>query len=251
LRPKNLVSEMADNFKKISYNSLQVDDKNIWSKSCKTDDSKVKVHPIEIVYRRDTFDSYIDFKKESTDIRDNGTAYFEYLLENVQEAFTTDRSNREYDNSFLEFLGDGVISMLVAWDLVLTNENDPKNTDIDSKRIQMTSSKKLYSIGVNFRFTMYDKLVVPQNNLLKYFIFPLFKLGAFWEVKFFERSDKCANKMMNEIKGYTDKIPNNLKEYTEGFNSYAKSKEEEMDMPGMSNQDFDTFTSKCFQFFLK
>jgi hypothetical protein len=146
-----------------------------------------KLQEIDIVYTRNTEDSTVDLKQKFKDFRDKQTQIFEYLLENVQEAFTIDKSGRGYDNSYLEFLGDGVISIFVVWDLVLKYGFGSTDIDIDTQRIQTTSLKKLYNIGVHPKYNLFEFLIVPQHKVLEFFIFPLLKLSPFLTIKFFEK----------------------------------------------------------------
>lgn len=101
----------------------------------------------EPVYIRKAKDSNIDFSENYQDERDQGLRLFENLIENVEEAFTIEKTSK-YDNSFLEFLGDGVISLFLAWDLVIHNVRWRDQPDLDSRRIQGSSSKKLFEVNI-------------------------------------------------------------------------------------------------------
>lgn len=101
----------------------------------------------EPVYIRKAKDSNINFEDKFEDERDKGFQRFENLVENVEEAFTIDKTSK-YDNSFLEFLGDGVISLFLAWDLVTHYVRWRDQADLDTRRIQGSSSKKLFEVNI-------------------------------------------------------------------------------------------------------
>ena len=77
--------------------------------------------------------------------RDRYVIHLEYFIETFREAMTKDKINKKKNNSFLEFLGDGVLSLLVAWDLILTRSYE-KGKEIDNMRIEKTSSRKLFEV---------------------------------------------------------------------------------------------------------
>lgn len=72
---------------------------------------------------------------------DQGELYFEHLVDNIEESLTSEKVKKAIDNTFLEFLGDGVFSLLLNWDLVLQK----RYVDvIDSDRIEKTNKKELF-----------------------------------------------------------------------------------------------------------
>lgn len=119
---------------------------------------------------------------------------------------TIDKLKKPYDNSFLEFYGDGVLSILVAWDLILLKcyEKNDKSQDIDSVRIDKTGSRKLFEVwkdmpipsryspdnlglrsngesrdfidnSVDSLWYLKDYIALPTHKLLEFFIFPQIK----------------------------------------------------------------------------
>lgn len=131
----------------------------------------------------------INFNKMHSDDRDRGTQYFENLVDTVQEAFTCEKVNKAHNNIFLEFLGDGVLSMFLAWDLVIRTMNNKSTDDIDSMRIQNSSAKKLYEICVADRFKLYEYMTVPLYKVLEFFVYPIFKINDFIQFRFAERRE--------------------------------------------------------------
>jgi len=129
--------------------------------TCKRRNSNlVPVYQRDIVKETDLkfgFEEELEQKRETKskgkdfDSRDLGAIHLEHLIENIQESLTVDKCRKNYDNSYLEFLGDGVISLLLAWDLILKRDYmDPSNQiDIDTLRIQYSSLRKLVELCKN------------------------------------------------------------------------------------------------------
>ena len=129
---------------------------------------------------------------------------FEILLDNVQEAFTPIEAKREYDNSILEFLGDGVISVLLAWSLIINNPTS-RDSDVDSLRIECSSSKKLFEIMTNDEYRLYEYAGIPIHKTLEYFIPPVIKSKYYLKAKFSDWSSEFYKNVEN-VKHQTIKI---------------------------------------------
>ena len=141
----------------------------------------------EPIYIRNKSEVELNMKNSYKDDRDRSNILFDLLIENIQEAFTSDKVKRIYDNSFLEFLGDGVISIFLAWDLIIKYPM-PKDVDIDSLRIENSSSKKLFEIMTNEKFRFHEYVGIPVHKTLEFFTPPVIKSSYYLSAKFFDRN---------------------------------------------------------------
>ena len=157
----------------------------------------------EPIYIRNKSEVELNMKNTYKDDRDRSNILFDLLIENIQEAFTSDKVKRIYDNSFLEFLGDGVISIFLAWDLIIKYPM-PKDVDIDSLRINKSSSKKFFEIMTNEEFRFHEYVGIPVHKTLEFFTPPVIKSSYYLSAKFFDRNPAFYSKLetvkWNEIK---------------------------------------------------
>ena len=133
-------------------------------------------------------------KNSYKDDRDKWNILFDLLVENIQEAFTSDKAKRTYDNSFLEFLGDGVISIFLAWHLII-NFPMSKDVDVDSLRIENSSSKKLFEIMTNEDYRLHEFTGIPVHKTLEFFIPPVIRSSYYLAAKFFDRNPAFYSKL--------------------------------------------------------
>jgi hypothetical protein len=133
----------------------------------------------------------------------------------MQEAFTCEKFKKGYDNCILEFLGDGVVSIFLAWHLILNNPGS-KDVEVDGLRIENSSSKSLYKISVdeskninlynNIDHELYDKDFVvnnishPTHKILEYFCPPFIKSSNYYSIHFFERNEDKIAEISSKIK---------------------------------------------------
>ena len=148
----------------------------------------------EPIYIRNKSEVELNMKNTYKDDRDKWNILFDLLIENIQEAFTSDKAKRTYDNSFLEFLGDGVLSIFLAWDLIIKYPM-PKDVDIDSLRINKSSSKKFFEIMTNDDFRLYEFIGIPVHKTLEFFIPPVIKSSYYLAAKFFDRNPAFYTKL--------------------------------------------------------
>jgi len=196
----------------------------------------IPIYTREIKYKHDkefNFKQYINAGENSK--RDKSQLHFEHLIENIQEALTPSKCKMHYDNSYLEFLGDGVLSMLLAWDLIMKQiyKNTNNQGDIDTLRIQNSSSRKLIELckdaeifnkdfrinqGENeedpfFNFPsdysyLYEYIVKPIHKNFDFFQFPLLNQRYDIQILYYENHEKAEklNKILTEksVKFYPD-----------------------------------------------
>jgi len=133
--------------------------------------------------------------------------HFEHLIDNIEESLTPEKIDKYINNNYLEFLGDGVISVLLAWDLIMKQmyKNNNNQNDIDTERIQNSSSRKLielckdaeiynknfandqkeedyddlFNFPLNYCY-LHDYIVRPGYKLFNFFCAPLlsFRYGS-------------------------------------------------------------------------
>ena len=146
----------------------------------------------EPIYIRNKSEVELNMKNTYKDDRDKGNILFDLLVENIQEAFTSDKAKRIYDNSFLEFLGDGVLSIFLAWDLII---NYPMPKDVDSLRINKSNSKGLFEIMTNEEFGLHEFTGIPVHKTLEFFTPPVIKSSYYYDAKFFDRNPAFYSKL--------------------------------------------------------
>ena len=140
---------------------------------------------INPIYAREKYDTDIESKESMKDKRDKGCIIFDLFMDNVQEAFSTDKISRKINNTYLEFLGEGVISLFLAWDMIINHPNS-KDADIDSKRIENSSTKKFLEVMSNKENKLYEYSGIPVHKTLEFFVPPFLKSSYYLKAKFFK-----------------------------------------------------------------
>ena len=187
------------------------------SRDNKSDVHKVYYYTVadwEPVYIRNKSEVELNMKNTYKDDRDRWNILFDLLVENIQEAFTSDKAKRTYDNSFLEFLGEGVITIFLAWHLII---NFPMFKDADSLRIENSSSKRLFEIMTNENYRLHEFTGIPVHKTLEFFVPPVIRSSYYLAAKFFDRNPAFYTKLetvkWNEIKIEKEEQKETFEEY--------------------------------------
>ena len=159
------------------------------SRDNKSDVHKVYYYTVadwEPVYIRNKSEVELDMKNTYNDDGDRGNILFDLLIENIQEAFTSYKAKRIYDNSFLKFLGDGVISIFLAWDSIINYQ----------MTINMNSfGDKCYEIMTNEDGRFHEFTGIPVHKTLEFFVPPVIWSSYYLYTKFFDRNPAFYSKL--------------------------------------------------------
>ena len=141
------------------------------------------------------------------DNRDKDHILFDLLTENIQEAFTSEKAIQTFDNSFLEFLGEGVISLIFGWNYAFFNSNKNFEEVMNLTKIE-THHNSMFNIIVDEERGYLDYIGIPIHKTLEFFIPSIIKTPYYLQIKFFDRNPKLFSKLEG-IKGNFIKFNNN------------------------------------------
>ena len=139
---------------------------------------------LDPIYIQNKTESSIEIKDNCTDSRDKDHILFDMLTENIEEAFTSEKAKRTFDNSFLEFLGEGVISLILGWNCALFNSNKNIEEVMNLTKIK-THHNSMFNIIVDEERGYLDYIGIPIHKTLEFFIPSIVKPPYYLQTKFF------------------------------------------------------------------
>ena len=199
-RFKDFVIKMFEKDLKIKFHSRQSN-----SKDCKV--YYYTIPNIDPIYIRDKSEWEISSKEKYSDERDKGSIIFDLLVETVHEAFTSEKAKRSFDNSTLEFFGEGLVSLFFVWESIIQNTN-LKAENISKILNGKLTEDKLFEIISDDKARLYEYVGIPVHKTLEFFIPPVIKPAYYLAAKFFDRNHEIYSNF-KDYKGEIIKISYN------------------------------------------